>query len=218
MKILITPQFNKVMDRLNKTSQQEVVRLYNFLSVVNKEDLIASPLITKITSEDDSIFTLRGKTIRIFCTFNISETGDEVIFLDVSEAKDIHFRTPKKGSETTIFNKNGAPQAYITHSDENVIYSFNGEPMAYIDENNNIYGFNGRHLGWFEDDIVWDHQGLRVGFTKSTCPVHTQFEPFKGFKQFKPLKSFKQFVPVKPVKGYGISAITTLDFFKAGRC
>ena len=50
----------------------------------------------------------------------------------------------------------------------------------------NIYGFNGKHLGWFEEGIVFEHNGENIGFIESKCPVFTQFESFKSFKEFKP--------------------------------
>lgn len=103
-------------------------------------------------------------------------------------------------SQATLFDANGAPAAYIDHADENTIYSFEGEPLAYLD-GDNVYGFNGKHIGWYEEGILWDHSGARAGYTKNTSPVFTQFEPFKSFKQFKPFKAFKEFAPFKPFKG-----------------
>lgn len=217
MKVLITPQFNSAMQNLSKQSQQEVSNLYSFVSKADKE-LIVSSALTKITSKNNDIFTLRGKSIRIFCTFSFENKDEILVFLDVSTVHDfgINPSVELKG-EITLFSARGEPIAYIEDSDEKTIFSFNGEPLAYIDEKNNIYGFNGKHLGWFEDQIVWDHAGQKVGFTKNTSPALTQFEPFKGFKQFKPFKSFKQFTPIKPLKKSLLSHTELLKFLKDGR-
>ena len=120
-------------------------------------------------------------------------------------------------AETTLFDTSGAPIAYIDHSDEQTVYSFAGEPLAYVDEDSHVYGFNGTHLGWFQDGVLWDHSGLRSGFTQGTSPVFTQFEPFKGFKQFKPFKGFKAFAPFQPFKGYTNSNVPLYDWLARGR-
>ena len=50
-------------------------------------------------------------------------------------------------SEETLFDSGGKPIAYIDHADEATIYSFAGKPLAYLG-GDNIFGFNGKHLGW----------------------------------------------------------------------
>jgi hypothetical protein len=136
----------------------------------------------------------------------------------VTSADNRQFREMKtEETETTLFGKSGDPKAFIAWNEENTIYSFDGVPLAYVDEANNVYGFNGKHLGWFEDGILWNHQGQRVGFTKKTSPVFTQFEPFKGFKQFKPFKSFKEFAPFKPAKSMTNATYSLMEFLEEGR-
>jgi len=51
----------------------------------------------------------------------------------------------------TIFDPDGNPCAYITMGDM-TIYLLEGNPVAYLD-GSNVYGFNGKHLGWFETVI-----------------------------------------------------------------
>lgn len=212
MKVLITSQFNKAMSALNAIARQEVSILFHTVSKMKKEEVLSSPLLTRIFSKDEGIYTLRGKHVRLFCTFDVDGS---ILLLDVKTAHDPQIYNQKsKQVETTLFGTIGDPKAYIAE-DESTIYSFNGEPLAYI-ENSNIYGFNGKHLGWFEDGIVWDHRGQRVGFTSKTCPSFTQFEPFKGFKQFKPFKAFKQFAPFKSFKSLSNSNIELIEFLKAG--
>jgi len=218
MKTLISHQFNTAMASLTPAMQQEVNGLFSLASTVDKEHLIASSF-TQINSKNGDIFTLRGNTIRIFCTFSIDKDEEAIVFLDVKTVSSYATSASLNNlqGEITLFGSKGEPIGYIEDSDDKTIFTFNGEPLAYIDDSQNIYGFNGQHLGWYEEQIVWDHTGSKVGFTKNTCPVFTQFEPFKGFKQFKPFKGFKQFAPFKPFKGYGNSSIGLLEFIKAGR-
>jgi len=104
------------------------------------------------------------------------------------------------GDEISLFNSKGKPVAYI--AEELTIYLWSGKPVAYLDEDSSggfhIYGFNGKHLGWFVKGIIRDHNGDRVGGVKEVFVSRTQFEPFKSFKQFQPFKSFKEFAPFRP--------------------
>lgn len=93
---------------------------------------------------------------------------------------------------------------------------WNGRPVAYLSDNNTIYGFNGKHLGWYEDGTFWNLEGERVGFNQNACPVFTKFEPFKSFKMFKPFKSFKEFQKMKPFKKQYISAASLEQYLLIG--
>jgi hypothetical protein len=218
MKTLITHQFNSAMSKLRPSMQQEVSTLFSYCNTADKEHLIASPL-TQIASENHDIFTLRGNSVRIFCTFSTEDEEESMVFLDVKSVQSDGGREKisELYGEVTLFGGLGEPIAYIEDSSEKTIFTFNGEPTAYIDESNQIYGFNGIHLGWYEEQIIWDHSGYRVGFTKNTCSELTQYEPFKGFKKFKPFKAFKKFAPLKPIKHTNISNTGLLQFLKSGR-
>ncbi|MDP2721159.1 MAG: hypothetical protein Q8O72_00260 [Bacteroidales bacterium] len=114
----------------------------------------------------------------------------------------------------TFYNQNGNAVAYIDDDNE-TIFLWDGTPVAYLDKEN-IYGFNGKHLGWFEDGIVWNHNGEKNGFTKKSLPVFSKFEPFKAFKKFKPFKSFKEFAPFKPFKSSALANLDCNSFLKLG--
>jgi len=104
------------------------------------------------------------------------------------------------GEEISLFDHKGRPVAYI--AEDLTIYLWDGKPVAYVYSQKrdalDIYGFNSKHLGWFKDGIVCDHDGYAVGGIKAVFKTPTEFEPFKGFKQFKPFKSFREFSPIKP--------------------
>jgi len=119
--------------------------------------------------------------------------------------------------EETLFDSDGNAIAYIDYNGENTIFMWEGSPVAYLDEENRIYGFNGKHLGWFEDGIVWNLIGERAGFNKLTIPVFAKFEPFKAFKKFKPFKSFKEFAKFKPLKKTTRSKTSLSQFFIGGQ-
>ncbi|WP_290577350.1 4-fold beta flower protein [Ketobacter sp.] len=104
-------------------------------------------------------------------------------------------------NELSLFDRDGKAAAYVALDDELTIYLWGGEPVAYLDVDNaggyHVYGFNGKHLGWFVNGVVWAHDGNASCATSSVLRT-TQVESFKAFKQFKPFKSFKEFAPFRP--------------------
>jgi len=105
-----------------------------------------------------------------------------------------------QSEEISLFNSKGKPIAYID-TDDLTIYLWNGKPVAYLFSNDNklhIYGFNGKHLGWFVSGIIRDHEGDAVGFKEGAVNVYTEYEPYKAYKQYKPYKSYKEYAPYMP--------------------
>ena len=93
----------------------------------------------------------------------------------------------------TFYDRNGKPIAYTEDSIH--IYLYSGKPVAYID-NDAVYGFNGKHMGWFENGWIRDLKGTCVYFTENASGSG----PMKPLKQLKPLKSLKQLKPLKSLK------------------
>lgn len=100
--------------------------------------------------------------------------------------------------EISLYDDAGEAVAYIDTEDEFNIYLWNGDPVAYLDEQS-IYGFNGKHLGWFEDGIIWDHKGCAVGFIDGAVDMLTKLERLKGLQKLTPLKSLQQLEPLEPL-------------------
>jgi len=83
----------------------------------------------------------------------------------------------------TLFDKNGNPVAYIADDYNATIYLWDGSPVAYIYEGEHVYGINGRHLGWWLDEILYNVDGQRIAFASGTCPVAIGKESPKNKKQ-----------------------------------
>ena len=125
------------------------------------------------------------------------------------------------GQEITLFDSDGEAVAYIDGNDiDNTIYLWGGTPVAYLSSEGNyynIYGFNGNHLGWFEDGVVRDNDGYAVGFIKgAVTSVYTQYEPYKSYKSYKPYKSYKSYAPYKPYFQNSFSTEPLVLFLKRG--
>lgn len=104
--------------------------------------------------------------------------------------------------DLSYYDSSGQATAYA--DDDATIYLWGGTPAAYLahstlSDSFDIYGFNGKHLGWFEKGVVYDHDGRAVGAVRSAFTTITELEPLKGLKELKPIQAIKDILPVKPV-------------------
>lgn len=100
--------------------------------------------------------------------------------------------------EISLYDDAGEAVAYIDTDDEMNVYLWKGAPVAYL-EGQSIYGFNGKHLGWFKEGIIWDHEGYAVGFIEGAVNKLTKLERLKGLQKLTPLKSLQQLEPLEPL-------------------
>ena len=122
--------------------------------------------------------------------------------------------------EITLYDSEGNAAAYIDTGDRNTIYLWSGEPAAFLRKDGSvpdIYGFNGRHLGWLEKGIVRDHEGLMAGFTKGALSRHTQGEPYKPQKMQKPFRAQPEFPPQRPFYRNSFSKMPLWELLMRGR-
>jgi hypothetical protein len=100
--------------------------------------------------------------------------------------------------EITVRSRSGDCAAYISNDDDSTIYLWNGEPVAYL-VSQDIYGFNGKHLGWFIKGLVYNHDGDVVGAVTSRFKTPQPICSIKSLKSLKPLKSLKELKPLRPL-------------------
>jgi len=118
--------------------------------------------------------------------------------------------------ERTLFDAQGHPIAYIADDGERSIYLWSGHAVAYIDERLNCYGWNGQHLGWVEDGILFDQHGLRVGFMRVGQPEPLGEAPAKSDKAAKRAKLAKCTPSERPARSRRTSNLPLAEFLKAG--
>lgn len=111
--------------------------------------------------------------------------------------------SPSTSNEITVWDRRSIATAYIATDDENTIYLWTGEPVAYLVDDH-VYGFNGRHLGWFQEGIIWDYEAISVGFTRQAPYVAQTSEPPKAAKQPKPARLPREDAPTQPIKTLGV--------------
>lgn len=111
----------------------------------------------------------------------------------------VSFAALAEDDEISLFDGAGKPVAYI--GEELTIYLWSGKPVAYLYSDSgkvHVYGFNGKHLGWFVKGVVRDHAGNAVGAVKEAFSSSVEYEPYKAYKQYKPYKSYREYAPYQP--------------------
>ena len=115
----------------------------------------------------------------------------------------------------TFYDLHGRAVAYL-YDDGEHIYLFNGKPVAYLYDNA-VYGFNGHHLGWFENGWIRDLHGKCVFYTKDAIggmvkPV-CRVTPVKGVKKVTPVRAVRRVARVKAVSQIAWSSLSNERFF-----
>jgi hypothetical protein len=118
--------------------------------------------------------------------------------------------------ETTLFDGHGHPVAYIAEDNERSIYLWSGHAVAYL-VNETLYGWNGKHLGWFASGVMCNLKGERVGSVREKCPYTTFLETSK-FSKFTKFTKFTRFTPYsRPTLSSYYSNEGLEGFLKQGR-
>lgn len=117
--------------------------------------------------------------------------------------------------ETTLFNVQGQPVAYLSDDGEKIFYLWSGHTVAYV-EGETLYGWNGKHLGWFADGVIRDLNGYRVGSVQEKCPSAPHDEPPKHVKLARYAKAEKHAASVRPTFSTEYSDENLEDFLKQG--
>jgi hypothetical protein len=94
-------------------------------------------------------------------------------------------------------------------------FLWTGEPTAYLNDDS-IYGFNGKHLGWFKDGMVFDHDGDIVVAPASSFRSAVDSAPSRGLKSLKPHKGLKELRPLRPLFGRSWADLPARVFFLLG--
>ena len=118
--------------------------------------------------------------------------------------------------EKSLFNAGGEPVAYISKDARKVIFLWDGRPVSYL-YGYHVYGFNGQHLGWFLNGVIYDRDGKRAGFTASTSPLPTAQEPPKAKRYATPKREPRQEAPPLPDLGFNYSGEDFEAFLKKGQ-
>lgn len=117
--------------------------------------------------------------------------------------------------EVTLYDGKGRPVAYIADDGESSIYLWNGHAVAYL-VGENLYGWNGKHLGWFSGGVLHDLRGYCVGSVGEKSSSALYAEPAKYAKHAKYGKYGRFGAHARPGFKSGYSNVPLDDFLKEG--
>lgn len=117
--------------------------------------------------------------------------------------------------ELSLYDAQGRAAAYLDPTSGLTFYLWTGEPVAYLEEES-VFGFNGKHLGWFHNGTVYDNEGNVVVAPASAFRTAVEAASPRSPKQFKPFKGFKEFKPFKPYFGFSWASLPARVFFLLG--
>jgi len=107
-----------------------------------------------------------------------------------------------------FFDENSEAVAYLDSKGES-IFLWCGRPVAHLLDDN-IYAYNGKHLGWLDEDgWVYDHFGDNV-----LSPYTSSSIPNKSVRQSLPMREFVENPPTKPQRTFRWSVFNGETFFK----
>jgi len=118
-------------------------------------------------------------------------------------------------TEADFYDKHGNAVAYIADDGDLTIYLWSGEPIAYLD-GDNVYGFNGKHLGWFRGGAIYDHDGDVVAAIAEKFKTPVNIAPIKALQELTPLKSLEELAPLEPLWSLTWSQTPARVFFLGG--
>jgi hypothetical protein len=119
--------------------------------------------------------------------------------------------------ERTLYDRDGYAVAYITDDYHETVYMWDGTPVAYLYDDQHVYGINGRHLGWFIDDILYNNNGARIGFTVNTCPVPVAKQSTKTEKKARDEIRPRWAAPPMPKLSFDFSNQALPDLLRQGQ-
>jgi mRNA-degrading endonuclease RelE of RelBE toxin-antitoxin system len=94
MKILITEQFNKAVEKLDKSDRKRVLKIFHELSSIDKMEIFQRGNLSKVVQSKENVWVIRSHLLRIFCTFEKTEIEEALILLDVIRKSSSKFEIP----------------------------------------------------------------------------------------------------------------------------
>lgn len=117
--------------------------------------------------------------------------------------------------EITLFDANGEPKAYIENKENQDIFLWDGRAVSYIYEDK-VYGWNGEHIGWFEEGVMTNLHGNPVAYIKEKSPMMPKMEPMKSMKKKKNMKSMRKMARMKHMNQRRMSEQDFVSFLLSG--
>jgi hypothetical protein len=115
-------------------------------------------------------------------------------------------------SSIALFDSQRRAVAYLDPDDDHTIYLWSGEPVAYVVDGS-IYGFSGKHIGWYQSGVVIDHDGNVVAGPAIAFRKPVQPAPVRSPKSAAPVKAPRESQPQPPSLATSWSDLSVHEFF-----
>jgi len=92
-----------------------------------------------------------------------------------------------------IYDRHGIAMAFWSHG---VLYDYVGTPRAFLD-GEDILSYSGKHLGWFAEGYIRDHDGNAVGFAEGA--QGGPLLPIRGLPPVAPIRGIEPIRPIRPI-------------------
>ena len=123
---------------------------------------------------------------------------------------------PSAVNASSFFDSHARAAARLDVLDDATFFLWSGEPVAYVVEDS-IVGFNGKHLGWLRNGLVYDRAGDIVA-APATAFREPVLEPaVRTSAAQKPAKKPAEQPPARPAFGGSWSTVPARTFFLSGR-
>jgi hypothetical protein len=99
--------------------------------------------------------------------------------------------------QVSLFDRAGVAVGYIDAREAHTVFLANGNPVAYV-TSNSLYGFNGAHLGWIEQGVIWNHNGEAVGYARVSADLDQSGQSPKRVGRHLPTPLMRDVEPLKP--------------------
>jgi hypothetical protein len=132
------------------------------------------------------------------------------LMFTVPQSAPAPYTVPALGPSRALVEASGNPAGFV---DMGIFYTWSGTPVAYHREHH-IYRFDGKHLGWFYDWRIYDHEGrvVMIAAPRSEYPGLP-----RGNKDLLPAKGSQERAPAMPALSTTWSSRSAGEFFQSGR-
>jgi hypothetical protein len=119
-------------------------------------------------------------------------------------------------SASAFFDSQARPAVRLDALDDATFYLWSGEAVAYVVEDS-IFGFNGKHLGWLRNGLVYDRAGDVVAAPSTAFREPLVVPASDTATALKPVKKPTEEPPARPAFGGLWSKVSARTFFMSGR-
>jgi hypothetical protein len=114
-----------------------------------------------------------------------------------------------------FYDSTGAPCCFSP--DSSTLYLWNGQPAAYV-QNNVVFAFGGRHLGWYSAGWLFDRQNRPALFTLDasggpTRPTIKQSGPKAAMPKQAPMPGQQQMPAMRGAPSRTWSPVANASYF-----